>query len=363
VYTGGAIPAGGVSGGGRGGAAAGGSSQQGAKINYFDKTAATPAGAAAGGATQAGLPAPGVAPGASSSGGQPTAPPPVTYSQNPAARQSVGVDIPSFPDMVGELVNKAGTGGSATREPDGDTPLWARRAWPILDQDAVLSRIEELRTNPDRFDDGTVGLCPAGFFLHNIAAAKPAEFAEFAKTLYSSGLAFLGARKVSPSVTVRSIDYGELAVTRQWPPPPQAEWMLMVGLRDSGSWLTGTEGLAPEDVVALASKEYAEFYRSTGWYSAVEFSADKSQAAIEALPGDADGYEVTIWCRTPSALAYALGPVRMLKLATPVAFFAAPEDEVLFGVWAQATGRTINFTQKISDFQASYLGATVAELA
>lgn len=358
VYTGGAIPAGGgMSGGGRGGGVTGGSSQQGAKINYFDKTATAPSGVpAASGAATSGAPAPA---GGSSGGGQPSAPSAVTYSQNPAARQSVGGDIPSFPDMVGELVDKAGMGEAAAPEPDGGAPLSARRAWPILDQDAVLSRIEELRLNPDRFDCATAGLCPAGFFLHNVAAAKPPEFAEFAKTLYASGLAFLGSRKVSPSMSVRSIDYGELAVTRQWPPPPQADWMLMVGLRDSGSWLTGTEGLAPEDVVAVASKEYAEFYQSTGWYSSVEFSADKSQAAIEALPGDADGYDVTIWYRTQSVFAPVLGPVTMFKLATPVGFL----DEVLFGFWAQATGHNVNFSQKISDFEASYLGATVAELA
>jgi hypothetical protein len=358
VYTGGAIPAGGgMSGGGRGGGATGGSSQQGAKINYFDKTATAPSrGPAASGAATGGAPAP---VGGSSGGGQPSAPSAVTYSQNPAARETVGGDIPSFPDMVGELVDKAGMGGSAMPEPDGGAPLWARRAWPILDQDAVLSRIEELRLNPDRFDCATAGLCPAGFFLHNVAAAKTAEFAEFAKSLYASGLAFLGSRKVSPSTSVRTIDYGELAVTRQWPPPPQADWMLMVGLRDSGSWLTGTEGLAPEDVVALASKEYAEFYQSTGWYSSVEFSADKSQAAIKALPGGEDGYDVTIWYRTRSVFAPVLGPVTMFKLATPVGFL----DEVLFGFWAQATGHNVNFTQKIPDFEASYLGATVAELA
>jgi hypothetical protein len=362
VYTGGAIPAGGgisggISGGGRGGGVTGGSSQQGAKINYFDKTATAPSGgAAAGRAAIGGGPAP---VGGSSGGGQPSAPSAVTYSQNPAARQSVGGDVPSFPDVVGELVDKAGMGGSATPEPDGGAALSARRAWPILDQDAVLSRIEELRLNPDRFDCGTAGLCPAGFFLHNVAVAKPAEFGEFAKSLYASGLAFLGSRKVSPSTSVRGIDYGELAVIRQWPPPPQADWMLMVGLRDSGSWLTGTEGLAPEDVVALASKEYAEFYQSTGWYSSVEFSVDKSQAAIKALPGGEDGYDVTIWYRTQSVYAPVLGPVTMFKLATPVGFL----DEVLFGFWAQATGHNVNFTQKSPDFEASYLGATVAELA
>ncbi len=44
VYTGGAIPAGGGMSGGAHGGGAGGSSQQGAKINYFDKSAAAPAG-------------------------------------------------------------------------------------------------------------------------------------------------------------------------------------------------------------------------------------------------------------------------------------------------------------------------------
>jgi hypothetical protein len=360
VYTGGAIPAGGGMGGGHGTSANGGSSQQGAKINYFDKTAAAPLAAGGGAATQGGAPAPTVAPGGSSAGGAATKPPTGNYSQNPAALQSVWGDSKSPSDMVEGLVDKAGLGGSGAPSPDGSPPLEARRAWPILDQDAVLSRIEELRANPELFDFGYAGLSPAGYFLHNIVAAKPAEFAAFAKTLYSSGLAFLGDRKVSPRASVRNIDYGEIAVTRGRPTPPQAEWMLMVGLRDSDSWLTGSEGMDAASVLALASKEYTDFYRSTGWYTSVGFDADTSRAGIDALPGGDDGKDVTIWLRTKSDMVAVMGPVLMLTLTTPVAFLDA-SDEVLFSYWQ--TGRSFNWVQKISIFEESYLGATVAELA
>jgi hypothetical protein len=361
VYTGGAIPAdGGMSGGAHGGGA-GGSSQQGAKINYFDKTAAAPAGgAAAGGATQGGALAPGAAGGGSSSGGQPSGPSPAAYSQNPAALQSVWGDTKSPSDMVDGLVDKVGLGGSADPGPDTGTALDSRRAWPILDSEAVLSRIEELRVNPDLFDFGYVGLSPAGNFLHNVAAAKPAEFAQFAKTLYASGLAFLGGRKVSPSPSVRNIDYGEIAVTRARPTPPQADWMLMVALRDSQSWLTGPEGLDAASVLALASREYSEFYESTGWYSSVGFSADTSQAAVEDLPGDDDSYNVTVWLRTKSDMVGLMGPVMMVKLVTPVVYIGQT-DEVVFKIWA--TGHDFTYAYKISDFEQAYLGATVAKLA
>jgi hypothetical protein len=224
-----------------------------------------------------------------------------------------------------------------------------------------LSRIEELRGNPSLFDFGYVGLSPAANFYRNVATAKPAEFAEFAKTLYSSGLAFLGGRKVSPSASVRTIDYGEIAVSRSRPMPPQADWMLMVALRDSESWLTDPEGLDAPSVLALASREYGDFYQSTGWYSSVRFDADTSRAAINGLPLAADGSNhVTIWLRTKSDMVGLMGPVMMLSLVTPT-LYDMQADTVSFQYWA--TGRDFAWVQKISDFEASYLGATVAQLA
>ena len=358
VYTGGAIPAGGgMSGGARGGGADG-SSQQGAKINYFDKTAAAPA-AGGGGAAQGGAPTPAVAPGGSSAGGEATKPPTTNYSQNPAALQSVWGDTKSPSDMVGGLVDKVGLGGSGAPPPDGRPPLESRRAWPVLDPDAVLSRIEELRRNPSLLDFGYVGLSPAANFYRNIATAKPDEFADFAKTLYASDVAFLGDRKVSPSTSVRALDYGEIAVNRGRPMPPQADWMLMVALRDSEFWLTDTEGLDAASVLLLASREYSDFYRSTGWYTSVEFDGDTSRAAIETLNPAADGSNhVTIWLRNNTIAL--MGPLLMLTLVTPP-FFDAAKDTVSFLYWQ--TGHDSGGIQKISDFEQAYLGATVAELA
>ncbi len=136
--------------------------------------------------------------------------------------------------------------------------------------------------------------------------------------------------------------------------------MLMVALRDSGSWLTDAEGLDAAGVLALASREYAEFYQSTGWYSSVDFNADTSQAGIDALPGGDASKHVTIWLRTKPDMVGLMGPVIMCNLVSPLLFNAAT-DEVLFRYWQ--TGHDFDWVQKISVFEDAYLGATVAELA
>ena len=359
AYTGGAIPAGGgISGGGGGG----GSSQQGAKINYFDKMGGAPAGAGgntSASGTQGAAAAAGVGGVGSSGGGQPSTPP-TTYSQNPAALQSVWGDTKSPSEMVTTLVDKAGLGGAASGDSNSGAALESRRAWPTLDADTVLSRIEELRKDPNQFDFGYKGLCPAANFVRNVATLSKSEVAAFARTLYATGVAFLGDRKVSPSPSVRNIDYQRVAATATPSAPPQAEWMVMTGLRDSESWLTAPEGLDAEGVLAVATKEYSEFYTSTGLYSSVTFNSDRSSTAMRNLPLRADGLNhVTIWLKTKSDMVGIMGPVLMLTLVTPL-LFDTQNDTVQFTAWA--TGHESEWQMKTADFEAAYLGATVASI-
>jgi hypothetical protein len=229
-----------------------------------------------------------------------------------------------------------------------------------LDSDAVLSRIEQLRSNPDLFEWGAKGLCPAAHFYRNLAHAKPDEFADFARTLYSSGLAFLGNRKVSPSAAVRNVDYGQLAVAGPHV-PPQAEWMLMCALRNSESWLTGAEGLDAAGVLRLATQEYAEFYESTGWYRRVEFNSDTTLDAIGDLDFRPDSTVVTFWLRA-GGLTPIMGPVLMYTVPTPP-FFDPDSGRTIFGFWQSGRSDPATWNQPTSDFEAIYLGATVATLA
>jgi hypothetical protein len=345
VYTGGAIPAGG--GMSKGGGGGGGSSQQGAKINYFDKmanpgsAAGSPAGGAGAGGTTpqgGGPPAVGGAGAGGAGGGQQT-----TYSQNPAALEAVWGDTRSASDTAEGIMRTAAETVANAKPRDTGKALVARRAWPILDPGAVLPRIEELRKNPELLD-----------------VAKPAEFERFANSLYASGVGFLGNLKVSPSVEVRNLDYGEMAVMRSRPMPPQADWMLMVALRNSESWLTEVEGLEPDAALLLASTEFDRFYSATGWYSSVEFT-DRNPADVRNLPSPTvNRRAVTIWLRTKAQYIGLTGPVMMLSIKTKPRFDTA-KDRVEVDYWA--SGHSATWVDQISTFESEYLGATVATLA
>jgi hypothetical protein len=321
--------------------------------------AGSPAGGAGAGGTTpqgGGPPAVGGAGAGGAGGGQQT-----TYSQNPAALEAVWGDTRSASDTAEGIMRTAAEAVANATPRDTGKALVARRAWPILDPGAVLPRIEELRKHPNLLNYGYYGLSPAAHFLRNVAVTKPAEFERFAKSLYASGVGFLGNLKVSPSVDVRNLDYGELAVMSGRPLPPQADWMLMVALRNSESWLTMVEGLDDQQAMVVASPEYNEYLDATGWYSSIEFRETRTQAAIRNLPVLSDDSTIsTIWLRTNPENVRLAGPILMLTLVSKPIFDTAA-DRVDFNFWY--SGSINRWYDKISTLESNYLGATVATLA
>ena len=159
----------------------------------------------------------------------------------------------------------------------------------------------------------------------------------------------------APVPTVRELDYGLLAVSMTREPPPQADWMLMVALRESESWLTSPEGLNEAGIFALASRELAEFYESTGFYVDVTLRI----AVPTTSPPVSDEKQSTLWMRTPAADIGRMGPVLMQTLTTPILFDAA-NDFVGYSYWSE--GRDIGVSMTTAEFAAAFMGTTVATL-
>ena len=261
--------------------------------------------------------------------------------------------------MTEGLIEKAGLTGSGTSGTNRGKALEARRAWPILDPNAVLPRIKLLRDEPKQFDFGYVGLNIAANFYRHIAVAKPQQFDDFANTLYSSGMAFLGMRKVNPSADLRNIDYGELAVNTRPAAPAQLEWMLLVALRDDESWRSDAEGMDYPTTLLAGVREYEDYFTSTGWYLSVEFENDKARATIEGLAPDADT-QVTIWIKTSDSGIALMGPVMMRAITSPIVYDTAT-GRVTYTFWHTGSDE-FHYDEKIADFEATYLGATIAQL-
>lgn len=297
---------GGLAGGGGGGISGGSNhSQDGAKINYFDKTQGQASGASAT-SSGGGAVAP-VSGGGHSSGGATAASNDAAsldgngsgtgYSQNPAALAATWHDSQPPSTLVNRLVDKFGGAFGVSEDTSSAAPLTARKAWPKLDADTVLNRIEDLSKNANLFNQGGIGLCTAAAFYHHVIQKDSAKFKLYANALYGAGKGFLGDLNVSPGYDLRNADYTALAA-KIANMPPQADWMLMSSIRDSENWLFDYEGSNDESVaISTSAKELSGWYRDTGFYSNVTFSDDTSAAAIKGIAKNANNH-VALWIKT-----------------------------------------------------------------
>ncbi len=363
MYTGSPAGGGGISGGNH--------SQDGAKINYFDKNhgqspsgggtnggAIVPdggsgnagnAGSAAGGGGSNGSGNPGGF-GGGSSGGE-------GYSRNPAALAATWGDSQSRSSLMDQIIDKASNGlGVGSESPE--SPLTARKAWPKLDSNQVLTRIHDLADNANLFNQGAIGLCTTAVFYHHIIQKEPQEFTSFANALYGAGIGFLGALKVSPDYDLRNADYASLAA-QSTNFPPQADWMLMASIRDSENWFFDYEGAADESTAMRTSaKELSEWYISTKFYSSVEYDDFTDGASLEDIESilKTPSNQIVLWIRT--ALLQEGDGSHVISLEGPIAI-DEPNDKITFDYWTW--GQPVKTGEfKISDFKANLWGAITA---
>jgi hypothetical protein len=284
-----------------GGSFSGGSasnSGKGALINYFDKTQGSTGASNAINSSGSSNPVttPGSSGGSGGAGGQPLGTTPGArsdnssqgFSQNPAARAAVGGN-----DVLSNVLNKASDmAGSilGTATSPAPTPvLGQRKAWPKLNPEEVIPRLELLRTDAFRFNQGSLPLCTAGAFFFHCFSLKPAETLEFGKTLFGMGQAKLGRLDVRPGSDLRTADYTAIFTNSDLKfAPPQADWMLMCSIRDSTNWWFDFEG-APDEIIATSTSNgnLRDWYEDTGLFSRVEFEeyllTDSSVAEVKAL--------------------------------------------------------------------------------
>lgn len=359
AYTGGAIPAGGgISGGG-------GSSQQGAKINYFDKTqgAGGTASGGNGGAAPSGAVGGSSGGGGSSSGGLPNGRGPNGdgggggYSRNPAALQALWGDTQSPSSMIERIVDKVGFGeGDPATPASAGGALATRKAWPKLDPTAVTSRIKDLSADANLFDQGALGLCTAAAFFHHILQRRGPEFQVLASSLYGSGIGFLGKMRVAPGSDLRNADYSALALKTP-NMPPQADWMVMSALRDSENWFFDFEGAADESTaMSTSAKELSGWYRDTGFYTSVTFDHEAGLAEIKAIKKTPKNH-IAIWIEA-SLLIDASKATHMITIESPLVI-DEPGDKITFDYWTW--GQPVKtMSAKLSTFKAAYLGVITA---
>ena len=358
AYTGGVVGAGGgISGGGVN------HSQDGAKINYFDKTqgqtpagegnsgngAVTPVGGGgqSGGGKAGGFSANGTGASGGTGGGG--------YSQNPAALAATWGDGQPRSGLIDRLVD-------AFVEPGTDTSasLVSKARWPNLNKAAVYNRINQLKTDANLVDQGALGLCGEACFYHHVIQRDPDKFYSFATALFSGGIGFIGTLKVDPDADLRNADYAAIVAKRgaKSPPiPPQADWMLLSALRDTENEWLDYEG-TPEENFAEGSdfSERYPWYQKSNLYQAVIKDGNTDLAHVKTAIVKNVNNHISLWIDVGMISPGDSGG-HVIALESPFVI-DEPGDKVTFDYWSW--GAVSSCTTTVTNFKKTYKGAIIA---
>lgn len=142
-------------------------------------------------------------------------------------------------------------------------------AWTKLDRAATADRLIELVNDPDKVNQGAIGVCGPAVFFNVWIEADPLAFVKYAVELYEKGRAKIGSLDVKAGADLRAQDYAKLRPKLN-PDVPPADWMVMSALRDSENGFFDFEGTPQEDFSGGTSGgEVASWLRATGLFSRV----------------------------------------------------------------------------------------------
>jgi hypothetical protein len=351
-------------GGGGGGPAASNHSQDGAKINYFDKTKepAPSSGNDNGGGpvtpAQGGSSTPSSVGGGTrgsdngsngngAGGGQ--------YSQNPAALAATWGDSQPRSNLLNRVLDIAGTD---TSSPAGS----ANSPWRYLDEVTVMDRLNVLRKSPNLIDQGALGLCGEATFIRHIIQRDPVEFRTCATMLFYNGVGLIGDLKIDPDSDLLNANYGKIVSKRgnKYPPiPPQADWMILSALRDSQNEFLDYEGTPEEDFADGSDfSERVDWYKKSNRYTSVVGDKDTSLNHVKTITKTTHNH---ISMRMDARMIQPGNKGKhIISLESSITIDEA-NDKVTFDYWTWGNSGVQTCTTTVKTFQECYFGAIIAE--
>lgn len=213
----------------------------------------------------------------------------------------------------------------------------ASTAWPNLDSEQVLPRLQKLYQSPYLFQQGNIGLCTVAAFLYHMFSLKPVETTQFAQDLYVQGHGKLGKLDVHPGVDLLNADYQSIFLNKALQfLPDQADWMVMCSLRDSENWWIDFEG-EPSDfnpAVRTSTGELSGWYTKTGFFTTVQYDSyyiiDPSADALQALV-KTDKNVIGLWIKT-----------KMLRSQWGIEFSILPSTHIVAVTSTPVVNKTLN---------------------
>lgn len=269
-------------------------------------------------------------------------------SGKPKARPDRAVDLPKAVAKIAAFKTSSATS-----------------VWTNLDRADVADGLLTLVNDPDKVNQGSIGVCGPAVFFNIWIEADPIAFVDFAISMHHTGEARIGSLEVEAGSDLRAQDYKVLA-GKMNPVVPPADWMVMSALRDSENGFFDFEGTPQEDFSGGTSgSEIASWLRATGLFKRV---ADDTATVLgedfahAAKLNPTANRKIVMFMDTNMILsARAKGKGRhFVTLRSKVTKLA--NDHVDFRYWTWGSPPA-SVAQPLTEdrFDDTYLGAVVAE--
>jgi hypothetical protein len=242
----------------------------------------------------------------------------------------------------------------------------AKSSWPHLDEHTVMSRVTDLKTNPNLIKQGALPLCGEAAFFHHVLQRRPLVLGVMAKLLFMDGIGFLGDLVIRPDDDLLNANYGQIVADRgnESPPiPPQADWMMLSALCDTANYLIDFEGKPQEQVAGITGPStLRSWYEDSRLYKKVELELTTPFSSLESdlanvVKTSSTHITLLIKTRLINSTANPL-EAHYITLETALAFNSSAQT-VTFDYWTWGNViKTTTFTY--SHFHDNYFGAVIA---
>jgi hypothetical protein len=245
-------------------------------------------------------------------------------------------------------------------ESNAQLPTSIGSVWPHLDANTVMNRIAVLKSNPNLIKQGSLGLCGEAAFFHHVLKRNPIVFSSMAKLLFMDGWGFVGNLTIHPDSDLRNADYA--AIVAAFPTktiPPQADWMVLSALCDTGNLILDFEGKPDENYADGAYfSQILTWYEKSQLYTLVEKDDDDDLNHIKTNVIKRANNHIMLFIKTAMIHPTSSGR-HFITLETPFIIDEA-NDSVYFDYWTWGNPTSTGAILTVAEFTNNYLGAIVA---
>lgn len=245
-------------------------------------------------------------------------------------------------------------------EPNVQITSSMKSSWPHLDEKIVMSRLDDLKRNPNLVNQGSLGLCGEAAFFRHVLQRRPTLFVHAAKLLFAEGWGFVNNLVIHPDSDLRNADYS--AIVAAFPTkviPPQADWMVLSALCDTENLILDFEGTPAENYAdGTYFFQMSKWYQKSQLYTLVTKDEDDDLIHIKTSVLKTANNHIVLNIRTAMIQPGSIGR-HFITLESPF-LIDEQNDSVSFDYWTWGHATVDSASVTVENFTNNYLGAIIA---